>query len=108
MTTDNSTYKQLFHSLIQHKESEVVEFKKAENNFDFDDLGRYFSALSNEANLRGLPFAWLVFGYNEKKLKIDTIIEKISTQIERLKEPKRSLINEVATGKLAIKINIPC
>ena len=70
MTTDNSIYKQLFHSLIQHKESEVVEFKKAETNFDFDDLGRYFSALSNEANLRGLPFAWLVFGYDEKKHEI--------------------------------------
>lgn len=55
MTTDNSTYRQLFHSLIQHKESEVVEFKKAENSFDFDDLGKYFSALSNEA------FAWLPF-----------------------------------------------
>ncbi len=70
MTTDDSTYRQLFHSLIQHKESEVVEFKKAENNFDFDDLGKYFSALSNEANLRGLPFAWLVFGYDEKKHEI--------------------------------------
>jgi hypothetical protein len=34
-----------------HHEDEVVEFKKAENNFDFDDLGKYFSALSNEANL---------------------------------------------------------
>ena len=70
MTTDNSTYRQLFYSLIQHKESEVVEFKKAENNFDFDDLGKYFSALSNEANLRGLPFAWLIFGYDEKKHEI--------------------------------------
>ncbi len=70
MTTDNSTYKQLFHSLIQHKESEVVEFKKAENNFDFDDLGKYFSALSNEANLRGHDFAWLIFGYDEKKHEI--------------------------------------
>lgn len=70
LTTDNSTYRQLFHSLILHKESEVVEFKKAENNFDFDDLGKYFSALSNEANLRGLPFAWLVFGYDEKTHEI--------------------------------------
>ena len=70
LITDNSTYRQLFHSLIHHKESEVVEFKKAENNFDFDDLGKYFSALSNEANLRGLPFAWLVFGYDEKKHEI--------------------------------------
>ncbi len=58
----------IFQSLISHKESEVVEFKKAENSFDFDDLGRYFSALSNEANLRGLDFAWLIFGYDERKL----------------------------------------
>ena len=60
----------IFQSLISHKESEVVEFKKAENSFDFDDLGKYFSALSNEANLRGLDFAWLIFGYDEKKHKI--------------------------------------
>lgn len=47
-----------------------MEFKKAENSFDFDDLGKYFSALSNEANLRGLEFAWLIFGYDEKKHQI--------------------------------------
>lgn len=60
----------IFQSLISHKESEVVEFKKAEKSFDFDDLGRYFSALSNEANLRGLEFAWLIFGYDEKKHEV--------------------------------------
>lgn len=64
LIADNN--KALFHSLIGHKESEIVEFKKAEYNFDFDDLGKYFSALSNEANLRGLDFAWLIFGYDEK------------------------------------------
>lgn len=63
-------YINMFRALIQHKESEVVEFKKAENNFDFDDLGKYFSALSNEANLRGLDFAWLIFGYDEKRHEI--------------------------------------
>lgn len=63
-------YINTFTNLIQHKESEVVEFKKAENNFDFDDLGKYFSAMSNEANLRGLDFAWLIFGYDEKKHEI--------------------------------------
>lgn len=67
--TDNQ-YINTFQSLVQHKENEVVEFKKAENSFDFDDLGRYFSALSNEANLRGLEFAWLIFGYDEKKHQI--------------------------------------
>ena len=48
-----------FNDLRYHHENEVVEFKKAENNFDFDDLGKYFSALSNEANLRDKDFAWL-------------------------------------------------
>ena len=51
-----------FDNLRYHYENEVVEFKKAENNFDFDDLGKYFSALSNEANLRDKDFGWLVFG----------------------------------------------
>ncbi|MBD5211297.1 MAG: AAA family ATPase, partial [Bacteroidales bacterium] len=60
-------YINIFKSLINQPESEVVEFKRAENSFDFDDLGKYFSALSNEANLRGLEFAWLIFGYDEKK-----------------------------------------
>lgn len=64
------SYINIFNNLVPHKENEVVEFKKAENNFDFDDLGKYFSALSNEANLRGLEFAWLIFGYDEKKHKI--------------------------------------
>lgn len=63
-------YTNIFHNLISHSENEVGELKKAENNFDFDDLGKYFSALSNEANLRGLDFAWLIFGYDEKKHEI--------------------------------------
>lgn len=97
MTTDNSTYRQLFHSLIQHKESEVAEFKKAENNFDFDDLGKYFSALSNEANLHGLPFAWLVFGYDEKKHEI------IGTSYKdgegALNKVKHDLTNNMSDGQ---------
>ena len=56
-----------FDKLRYHYEDEVVEFKKAENNFDFDDLGKYFSALSNEANLRDKGFAWLVFGVHDKE-----------------------------------------
>lgn len=46
--------------LILPAETEVVEFKRAERNFDDRDLGQYFSALSNEANLKGRPCAWLV------------------------------------------------
>lgn len=39
---------------------------------------------------------------DDKCAKIDAIVEKINIQIERLKELKRSLINEVVTGKCAI------
>ena len=41
-----------------------MEFKQVEKDYDTDKLGRYFSALANEANLRGLEKAWLVFGVN--------------------------------------------
>ena len=59
-------YINILQQLLAHTENEVVEFKKAENSFDFDDLGKYFSALSNEANLREHQFAWLVFGIDNK------------------------------------------
>ena len=62
--------KEIFYRLRYHHEDEVVEFKKAENSFDFDDLGKYFSALSNEANLRDKGFAWLVFGVHDKTREI--------------------------------------
>ncbi len=41
---------------------------------------------------------------DEKCGKIDAIIEKIGTKVERLKELKCSLINEIVTGKRAINI----
>ena len=40
---------------------------------------------------------------DDKCSKIDSIIEKIKLKIERLKELKRSLINEVITGQRTIK-----
>lgn len=40
-------------SLIATWENEVVEFKQAGNDYSTDDIGKYFSALANEANLRG-------------------------------------------------------
>lgn len=46
-------------------ENEIVEFKEAKNNYDFTKLGKYFSALSNEANLCSKPYGWLVFGVKD-------------------------------------------
>ena len=42
--------KKILLSLLQNNENEYVEYKEAKNNFDFNDLGKYFSALSNGAN----------------------------------------------------------
>ena len=47
-------------------ETEVFEFKEAKNDYDFRKLGKYFSALSNEANLKGTPHAWLIFGIKDR------------------------------------------
>ena len=52
-------------------ESEIVEFKGAINdNYSTSDVGKYFSALSNEANLSGADSAWLVFGVQDKTFEV--------------------------------------
>lgn len=58
--------KSILFSLIKENEKENVEYKEAKNNFDFNELGRYFSALSNGANLIGKQYAWLIFGITNK------------------------------------------
>jgi len=51
-------------------ENEWVDFKEAKNGFNFDKLGKYFSALSNEANLKDKQWGWLIFGVTDKTRKI--------------------------------------
>ena len=51
-------------------ETEWVEFKEAKNSFDAEKLGHYFSALSNEANLKGKEYGWLVFGVQDKPREV--------------------------------------
>ena len=77
---------EIFDNLRYHHENEVVEFKKAENNFDFDDLGKYFSALSNEANLRDKDFGWLVFGVHDKtRVILGTTYKNSMKSLQKLK-----------------------
>ena len=71
-------------------ETEWVEFKHAERNFDFDDLGKYFSALSNEANLKAQPFGWLGFGIKDKTHDV------VGTQFRSSRPHLDSLKQEVA------------
>ena len=71
-------------------ETEVVEFKEAKNNYDFTKFGKYFSALSNEANLKGKPYAWLVFGIENKYHKV------VDSQFRPLRKDLDSLKGEIA------------
>lgn len=59
-------YYEILEKLMERWEYEVVEFKEAKSNYDTDKIGRYFSAISNEANLRQQQYGWLVFGVSEK------------------------------------------
>lgn len=52
--------------LIRNWETEVVEFKEAGKDYDKNKIGQYFSAISNEANLKNLQHGWLVFGVRNK------------------------------------------
>ena len=73
--TDNQL-KEKISQMIESFESEVIEFKQARTNYSFNDIGKYFSALSNEANLRGLQEARLVFGVSDDKRYVGTEFRK--------------------------------
>ncbi|WP_209330009.1 RNA-binding domain-containing protein [Lunatimonas salinarum] len=70
--------------LSQDTETEILEFKEAKNQYDKDKLGRYFSALSNEANLKNRPNAWLILGVDNNKQIVGTQIS--DTQINEYKK----------------------
>jgi ATP-dependent DNA helicase RecG len=63
---DQTALQNLLNTLIATWENEVVEFKEVGDSYSTSDIGRYFSALANEANLRGMEKAWLVFGVNNR------------------------------------------
>lgn len=67
MIRQTSEMPSLIRALLADVETEVVEYKEAKQSFDFEKLGRYFSALSNEANLRNAECGWLLFGVTDKR-----------------------------------------
>jgi ATP-dependent DNA helicase RecG len=79
----------LLQELITTWENEVVEFKQASNDYSTDDIGKYFSALANEANLRGAERGWLVFGVNNKTRAI--VGTDYRTQKDRLQSLKQQI-----------------
>lgn len=59
---------QLLDNFLTQREDEVLEFKEAKKGLQTDELRKYISALSNEANLRRKEFAWLIYGVSDNLL----------------------------------------
>lgn len=85
--------------LAMPAESELVEFKEAKTNFDTDSLGEYFSALSNEANLKGAEEAWLVFGINNAQQVIGTAFRSDPVKLQGLTK----VIADQASNRLTFR-----
>ena len=69
--------------LTAKTENEILEFKEAKNGCDIDLLGKYFSALSNEANLAGKDRAYILLGVKNDKTIVGTSIS--DTKINEIK-----------------------
>lgn len=113
--TDQQIIKKL-KDLLQGSETEIVEFKEAKNQYNFNDIGKYFSALSNEANLRQKKEAWLLFGVNNDRCIVSTQYRNTGT-LQSLKKEIAGNTNERMTffeiyevileGKRVIMFQIP-
>jgi ATP-dependent DNA helicase RecG len=86
---EHAALKALLDSLISAWENEVIEFKEASDNYSTSDIGKYFSALANEANLRAHEKAWLVFGVNNRNRTITNTDYRLDP--ERLQSTKKQI-----------------
>jgi ATP-dependent DNA helicase RecG len=89
---DPAALRQKLTDLIATWENEVVEFKEASNSYPTSDIGKYFSALSNEANLKGADAGWLVFGVRNKSRTV------VGSDYRVAPEHLQSLKQQVAEG----------
>lgn len=79
-------------TLISGWENECVEFKEASHDYKTSEIGKYFSALSNEANLKGRASAWLVFGVRNSNRTV------VGTSYREDRERLMSLKHQVTGG----------
>lgn len=68
-TDKYADYYETLYNLMEYWENEVVEFKEAKGGYNEDKIGQYFSAISNEANLNGQQYGWLILGVSEQNVK---------------------------------------
>ncbi|MDR1339569.1 MAG: putative DNA binding domain-containing protein [Prevotellaceae bacterium] len=67
-------------------ETEIVEFKEAKESYDFGKIGKYFSALSNEANLKGKFCVWLISGVDNSHKTVGSNYRRQRKDLDSLKK----------------------
>ncbi|MFG0254839.1 MAG: ATP-binding protein, partial [Rhodopirellula sp. JB053] len=78
--------RQTLTQLIAGWENELVEFKNVGDSFSTSEIGKYMTALANEANLRDVDTAWLVFGVDNKTRQIvDSDYRRDRARLDSLK-----------------------
>lgn len=89
-------------------ENEVVEFKEAKKQYDFSKLGKYFSALSNEANLLNQNEAWLIFGVKDSdKSIVGTPFRTQAADLQSLKSEVAAQTTHSLTFREIYELNHP-
>ena len=83
-------------------ETEVVEFKEAKTSYEFTKLGKYFSALSNEANLKHQSSSWLVLGVNDQRQVVGSNYRSQRSDLDRL---KKGIADKTTSGITFIDIH---
>lgn len=84
-------------------ETEVVEFKDRKI-LSKDDMGKYFSALSNEANLNNTESAWMIFGISDSG---EVVGSNIFDTVESQNKLKK-YISEQCTNRLSYTNILTC
>lgn len=117
MIYDEQTLRRKLQEMMTRHEDEVVEFKEAKSNYNFNDIGEYFSALSNEANLRGKMEGWLIFGVSNVPAIVGSNFRKDGHGLQSLKKEVIDHTNQGLTfqeiyevdveGKRVIFLQIP-
>jgi ATP-dependent DNA helicase RecG len=105
---NHTELKELLDSLIATWENEVVEFKQVGKDYKTSDIGQYVSALANEANLRAVETAWLVFGVDNKTKQLaGTDYRKKAEDLQNLKYELSQGSNSKFTIRNAYALDTP-
>lgn len=106
MIYDEQTLRQKLQEMMARHEDEVVEFKEAKSNYSFNEIGQYFSALSNEANLRGKREGWLIFGITNTPEIIGTNFRSDGRSLQNLKKELLAYTNQGLTFQEIYELHI--